>query len=389
MRNILLLQSPLMFYRVPIYNKLAAYLRERGYCLHVWPLGAGEGTNGHGFHIVNAPMTRANLRAVIAELDVDLLVNHLFRRRPGITFYVYSLLLARSRHVGAVYYGHGLNLSKRDSRLQVFASNALLLLFSRILLYTPGEKKYLWSANRKKVDVAFNTLDLEGRDKVVTRSRAAIRQEWGFREPRLVLFSGRIQNRKRLDVLIDFFRSKGNTLQQWGLVIVGPGIEASQRAAIAACPNIYYVGPVYDEVRMAEVFHVSDIFSIPGSMGLGIVEALYWGKPIVTLNAKHGPEAYYLSKTNSFVCRDEGEYQEKLAFLMSDSHAREQMGALARLSYRRYCTMTGYLQGFWHAIHEADARLTGQTDALPMRHEREADQEMAVVAGANPWEGLP
>jgi len=389
MKNVLLLQSPLMFYRVPIYNKLAAYLWERGYCLHVWPLSASEGADGHNFHLISRPMTRANLRAVVTELDVDLMINHLVRRKPSIGFYVYSLLLAKARNIRTAYYGHGLNLSRRGSPLQIFASNLLHLLCDRIILYTPDEKKYLWPTNRRKVSVASNTLDLEGRDRLVTRPKAAIRREWGFRQPRLVLFSGRIQKRKRLDVLIDSFRSRGRQLQEWGLVIVGPGMDESQRAAIAAYPDIYYVGPVYDEVRMAEVFHVSDVFSIPGSMGLGIVEALYWGKPIVTLNARHGPEAYYLSKANSFVCGDEREYQERLVFLMSNSHIREEMSAAARQSYLRHCTMAGYLQGFWRAIREGDARGPAETDACLVRDERETDQEMAVVSGVNRWEGLP
>jgi len=96
-----------------------------------------------------------------------------------------------------------------------------------------------------------------------------------------VIFVGRLQARKRVDLLIKACHDLPNSLQPQ-LTIVGDGPERSNLEALAknVYPQTMFVGTQQGE-RLASYLDLSDIFVLPGTGGLAIQQAMSHGLPII------------------------------------------------------------------------------------------------------------
>ncbi len=370
MRNVLLLHPDLLFYKVRIYNKLSLYLRERGHRLIVWPTGIDTQGERMQFDRIEMPMSIAAYAEVLRGRKIDMVINYLSRRSVSVPFYVAAAIMAKMGRRRFVYYGHGLKLSRKDNVLEILLSNLYLLLCDRIILFSPGEERYLWNCHQRRAVVACNTLDMGGARSQVRRSRAQICQAYGIVQSRLVLFSGRIWPRKRLELLVRCFLENGQALKDVGLVIVGSGMPQQLRESIRGSAQVYSLGPVCDREQIAELFSIADVFCIPGSMGLGIVEAFHWGIPVVTLNVQHGPEGYYLKNGKNCVIVDQEEdLAGALASLLSDGARRARMGREARATFEQEASLermfTGFYEGIRLAFAEPSRDVAGSVQTVP------------------------
>jgi glycosyltransferase involved in cell wall biosynthesis len=98
---------------------------------------------------------------------------------------------------------------------------------------------------------------------------------------------------------------------------------------------------------MAEIFLLSDLYCIPGALGLGIVEAIYWGLPVLTMNVKHGPEFYYLKNGfNSFIARDRKEMELMLDELIFNDEKRLSLSKNAKQIYNSEASLERMFEGF-------------------------------------------
>jgi glycosyltransferase involved in cell wall biosynthesis len=357
MKNVLILHSNLLFYKIPIFNKLSRYLKNNGYNIIIWYTGIQSEHDIIEFdNLGNLEMNRGNYKKIIKHIKADYIINYLNRKDPGILFYYYSIYYARLKSIPSIFAGHGINKQK-DNVLSNSIFNFTHLLFDQILLYSPLEINKLWKIHRNKISIAYNTLDMEGRDEKIIKTSAEIKKELGIAQRIIVLSSGRIQERKKLDVLADIFSNelKNSTEAAW--VIVGPGISSEMLEKISGIGNVYYYGPIYDISKVSEIFFISDIFCIPGALGLGIVEALYWGLPIVTLNVKHGPEFYYLhDKVNSFICSNKDELKSQLIELIKNNELRSKMSCHSKKTYKEEASLersfAGYLDALVQSSHK-------------------------------------
>ena len=357
MKNVLLLHQKLLFYRVPIYNRLSRYLDRHGFHLTVWYDGVEPQGKTVRFDTIDIPLSVKNYRRVLKERKISTVITFLNRQTKGILFYLSVILYARLSGRKIVYYGHGLNLNRRESRFELLIANLILLLFNRIIIYSPAEKRFLWKRNRAKVSVAYNTLDMEGRRELVTESRETIKKKYGIGEDFTVLFSGRIQPRKRLDMLIDIFTGRFKDRRDLGLVIVGPGLPPELEERLKSVSNIHYLGPVYDTRSISEIFSAADLFCIPGHLGLGVVEAFYWGLPVLTASRMHAPEYYYLKEgVNGLTLSDEKELAQTLEELARDRERVRRMSQEARETFLREARIERMLEGYLEAIKEAERR---------------------------------
>lgn len=96
-----------------------------------------------------------------------------------------------------------------------------------------------------------------------------------------VLFVGRLQARKRLDILFracaalpEFIRPR--------LVIVGDGPARSEFLAMAKSlyPQTEFVGGKYGH-EVEEYFQAADLFALPGTGGLAVQQAMAYGLPVI------------------------------------------------------------------------------------------------------------
>jgi glycosyltransferase involved in cell wall biosynthesis len=96
-----------------------------------------------------------------------------------------------------------------------------------------------------------------------------------------VLFVGRLQARKRIDLLLKTCASLPASLQP-ELVIVGDGPELAELKDLAKSvfPQANFTGGLFGS-ELEEVFTRADLFVLPGTGGLAIQQAMSFGLPVI------------------------------------------------------------------------------------------------------------
>lgn len=345
MRNILLLYPDMLFYKISIFNKLSIYLKNKGYNLIIWYRNINDPNAECDFeYIQNTPMTLRNYTRVIKEYKINIVINILFKSDPGLFFYFSSLFFTKYLKLPVIYYGHGIN--KQESQWwRNILYNLSYIFFDGIILYSPAEKSKLWKAFHKKITCANNTLDLA--DIHVNKSKDDLKVQYGIKAPTVILSTGRFQPRKNIHILSDIFISNYKNSKDVAWVLVGPDLSEEIKIAIKGADNIHYLGPVYEKEKMAEIFSLADIYCIPGALGLGIVEAIYWGLPVLTLDVNHGPEVYYLRNGyNSLMARDKQELELMMNDLIINDEKRKSFSKGAKKVFNEEATLEKMFDGF-------------------------------------------
>lgn len=350
----------LMFYRIPFYNLLQKRLKELDYNLIIWFYDIQkeiDKSNMEFQYLDNneVPMNIENLKRIVKDRDIVKIINFLNPSKPGYIFYINMISYLYLQKKELIYYGHGINLEKQDNFVSNQVYNILHFFYKSIILYTPNEKKFLWKIHWKKIHIAYNTLCLNGYEEMKKINKEQIKTDLGFNaNDRIVLFSGRVQKRKRLDVLLDAFdKLQGLGINNVKLVIVGPGMNEEYDTRAKRNELIYNMGPIYNKNKISQIFYSSDMFCIPGHIGLGLIEAMYWGVPIMTMNVKHAPEIYYLENgINGYMVNNENEIFDFIKELSEQDSSRKliKLSEKARYTYESKALPDMMIQGFEDAI---------------------------------------
>ncbi len=210
-------------------------------------------------------------------------------------------LYGRMSRVPVLFWGHGIKEHERGPK------SWLRKLFYHLpaahLLYSDYAKKLLTETglSPRLLHVVHNSLDYDKQkeiDRQITSEEITLwRGSLDVAEGEgLVIFTGRLQPAKRLDLLL---RAIGN-LQRRGsrahAALVGDGSEKSALMRLAAeegiSDQIHFLGPVYDEQRIGLFLAASDLAVIPSGAGLSVMHAMAFGTPVLIhdAKAKHGPE---------------------------------------------------------------------------------------------------
>lgn len=101
------------------------------------------------------------------------------------------------------------------------------------------------------------------------------------RQPAQVLFVGRLQQRKRLDLLLRACAALPESLQP-GLTIIGEGPARPEAARLAEeiYPRARFTGELHGAALAAE-FDAADLFVLPGTGGLAVQEAMSHALPVI------------------------------------------------------------------------------------------------------------
>jgi len=134
----------------------------------------------------------------------------------------------------------------------------------------------------------YKKLGIPG-DKIFVATNAAIPRPAGppvkrsdtKTHPLTVLFVGRLQERKRLDILLDACTSLPKEIQP-RVVIVGDGPARTQFEELAAqiYPTAEFVGAKYGG-EIQPYFEMADLFALPGTGGLAVQQAMSYALPVM------------------------------------------------------------------------------------------------------------
>ncbi len=175
------------------------------------------------------------------------------------------------------------------------------------------------------------------------------------------LFVGRLQPRKRVDLLIRAFAGLPEALRNHlHLDIVGDGSEAAALRGLAARldlgDGVRFHGAISEEARLGGLFSAALAYVSPGPVGLGVLHAFAYGVPVVTLRGgRHGPEFTNLEHMgNAIICADESGIGDALGQLASDRGLASVLGTSAYRHYAESRQMSHMLSAFRRALLDCE-----------------------------------
>lgn len=332
-----------MHYRKGLYNEFFKIFKENGFYLSVYTdesfSSINDNINSFSFKLIKEKYLFKNLIRIIKEEEPDIVV--FFWNIYSITSWLLVFYL-KIRKIPFVYWSQGQSMLDPDNIVKKVAYKIMHLFANAILLYSENERKIIASKLHPKVFVANNTINFNSIP-TVELSKVALRQKYKIPFKKVVLFVGRIQKRKRLDILIDIFMKNYNP--DYGLIIVGGGLENELLIKINDSKNILYFGELYENID--EIYKLSDVFCIPGTNGLGINHAMFWGLPVLTTNVRHNPEIYYLKNgINGFILNSATELEEKIIELFKNSSELIRLSENAAEIIRKEASVELMAKGF-------------------------------------------
>lgn len=105
-----------------------------------------------------------------------------------------------------------------------------------------------------------------------------LKKKYGIKEEIILIFCARFEsNYRRTDLLVETIKRLDKN--KYGFIIIGKG---KNKPDFTPYSNVHDFGAVYDTAIKRELFAIADIYFQPGWVGLSIVEAMAYGKPIFT-----------------------------------------------------------------------------------------------------------
>lgn len=244
-----------------------------------------------GFSRGATPVTHLpalSLRGVIMYNPLPLLKGHdvmvLMLHFAHLTTWL--LLLTRFIHRRKIIlWGQGISVKrylkeerKADWRLRLMASMA-----DGLWLYMDKESSQWRKILPRKPIVALGNTLTGVSEMVAYEPPTAIdrlKEKYGISQPRVVIYCARFNHSyRRADILVDIIRHSDSAATAF--IIIGDGVE---KPDFMPFDNVHDFGALYDTAVKRELFAIADVYLQPGWVGLSIVEAMAYGKPVFTMH---------------------------------------------------------------------------------------------------------
>ena len=98
---------------------------------------------------------------------------------------------------------------------------------------------------------------------------------------------------------------------------------------------------------------MADLCVIPGHVGLGLNQALFYGLPVVTMDGFQPPEIAYLHPgRNGYMvpANNVGQLRSHIVELLDDDALRAKFSAAARRDFLKEASIEGMFQGFKRCV---------------------------------------
>jgi glycosyltransferase involved in cell wall biosynthesis len=355
-----------MHYRVSIYNYFHRRFLDHGWEFVVRGNELQEENPYHlSFDFKKIDLQFVHYKEEIKKINPSCVIVFLHLRDTMIWPLVYWLKL---QGVPIVFWSKALNYDKPKSVVSYILYKYAHSLFDGLIIYSKHEMQHIAKKHWSKVFVASNTVNFNDYPEI-KESKEEIKRELGVSFEKIVLSVGRMGvdgGRKKLDHLIEIFN--GEMPKGVGLVVVGSGVgsEHSQKMNKA---NMLYLGQLHDSrnIKISKVFKMADVFSIPGHVGLGLNQALYWGLPVVTEEGSQPPEiAYLIHGRNGFIVpnNDIQELKRKILYLLENDEIREKFSRDAKRDILASASIENMFEGFRQCVehvHGQNRQALGET----------------------------
>jgi len=182
-----------------------------------------------------------------------------------------------------ILWGQGISVKRylKEEKKPDWKLKAQIALADGVWLYMQKELEQWKQIFPQKQMVALNntlTGVSEMCNYVPELSKEELKKKYGITQEVVLIFCARFEsNYRRTDLLVEAMKRLDKN--RFGFVIIGKG---KNKPDFSEFDNVYDFGAVYDTAIKRELFSLSDIYFQPGWVGLSIVEAMAYGKPIFT-----------------------------------------------------------------------------------------------------------
>ena len=311
---------------------------------------------------VNIPFFRGTLlwQPALKEIrDADLVIVEQASRLL-INFYLIGRRFLRRRRFA--FWGHGMDLkASHKNILNVFKK----LYSTRTdwwFAYTDGVKKRIESFGfpPEKITVAHNAIDTKSLQhifhQITPEEKAATRAKYSIAgDEKVLIYCGALYKEKRLDLMVDACDALASKGYHFKLLVVGGGKdEQFVREAAKTRSWLVMTGPLFQKQK-ALAFSVSDIFLLPGAIGLAVLDSFTFECPIITTRNKlHGPEFEYIENGVNGLITGDGldEYVNAVVSLIDNPAKLQQLKQHCADSAQQY-TVENMVHRFSDGVREA------------------------------------
>ncbi len=194
------------------------------------------------------------------------------------------LLLILPIKTKIILWGHVISVNRYliESRNLPLIKKYFLKMADYVWLYTFKEKELLEKFLHTNKTIALNnTIDTQpiirlNQNKTFKR---IYKEYCRINQETIFIYCARFTNLlRRNDLLIKFIEIMDP--KKYGFIIIGDG---PFKPDFTKYSNVYDFGAVYDFSVKSKLFSISDLYFQPAWLGLSVVEALAYGKPIFTL----------------------------------------------------------------------------------------------------------
>lgn len=148
-----------------------------------------------------------------------------------------------------------------------------------------------------KLHVIKNSLDYDRQLAIrrILKPTMLYNEHFGYNYPVLIMI-GRLNIRKKLDMLIEAVNVLKSQGENYNIVFIGEGEDRIKLSSLVTKYGIteraWFYGACYDERTNAELLYNADLCVIPGDIGLTAIHAMTMGIPVISHNCfkYQGPE---------------------------------------------------------------------------------------------------
>ena len=197
------------------------------------------------------------------------------------------MILAKMSNKKVYIWSHG--WYERDGKVKSFFRKIFFSLSHKVLLYGDGAKKIMMHHGfpEEKLIGIYNSLDYDKQKKIRDKLTYTdvFKKKFANNYPTLS-FVGRIQEWKRLDLLIDAMIQLKTEGLPLNLVIIGEDSENTGLHDYVVENNlserVWFYGACYDEQEIGTLLFNSNMSVSPGNVGLMAIHSLMYGTPVIT-----------------------------------------------------------------------------------------------------------
>jgi glycosyltransferase involved in cell wall biosynthesis len=202
-----------------------------------------------------------------------------------------AAVLGRLTGKRVLMWSHG--YLRRERRLKAMTRFVFYRLANALLLYGNRARTILGELGYppREMYVVYNSLEYDRQMELRRSLDAAIRDETRRElgvadDEHLIVSVGRMNRAKRFSELVEGVARALEQGAKLRLVMVGDGPDRAELESLAERLKItdrtQFLGPIYDELRVARIIYAADLFVVPGDIGLSLIHAFMFGVPVIS-----------------------------------------------------------------------------------------------------------